>query len=105
MTTIQRLHVATRYSEAAIFNGVVYLAGQVPNDATQDIQGQTREVLAMIDDLLAQVGSDKNHLLTVTVYLRDLIVLICILMSHLCLHQHYAILTRAKALPLFVSVY
>jgi len=27
---IQRLHVATRYSEAAIFNGVVYLAGLVP---------------------------------------------------------------------------
>ena len=72
MTTIQRLHVATRYSEAAIFNGVVYLAGQVPNDATQDIQGQTREVLAMIDDLLAQAGSDKNHLLSVTVYLKDL---------------------------------
>jgi enamine deaminase RidA (YjgF/YER057c/UK114 family) len=58
MTTIQRLHVATRYSEAAIFNGVVYLAGQVPNDATQGIQGQT--------------GSDKNHLLSVTVYLQDM---------------------------------
>ncbi len=29
-TDIQRLHVAARYSEAAVFNGVVYLAGMVP---------------------------------------------------------------------------
>lgn len=69
---IQRLQVATRYSEAAIFNGVVYLAGQVPNDATKDIAGQTVEVLAMIDDLLAQAGSSKDHLLTVTIYLQDM---------------------------------
>jgi enamine deaminase RidA (YjgF/YER057c/UK114 family) len=68
MAAIKRLQVATRYSEAAIFNGVVYLAGQVPNDATQDIQGQTAQVLAMIDDLLAQSGSSKNHLLSVTIY-------------------------------------
>ncbi len=72
MTAIKRLQVATRYSEAAIFNGVVYLAGQVPNDATQDIQGQTAQVLAMIDDLLAQSGSSKNHLLSVTIYLQDM---------------------------------
>jgi len=72
MTTIQRLHVASRYSEAAIFNGVVYLAGQVPDDATLDIQGQTAQVLAMIDDLLAQAGSSKSHLLSVTIYLQDM---------------------------------
>ena len=72
MTVIKRLQVATRYSEAAIFKGVVYLAGQVPNDATQDIQGQTAQVLAMIDDLLAQSGSSKNHLLSVTIYLQDM---------------------------------
>ena len=69
---IERLQVATRYSEAAIFNGVVYLAGQVPNDVTQGIEGQTAEVLAMIDDLLAQSGSSKNHLLSVTIYLKDM---------------------------------
>lgn len=72
MATIQRLHVATRYSEAAIHQGVVYLAGQVASDTSLDIQGQTADVLAMIDDLLAQAGSDKNHLLTTTIYLKDL---------------------------------
>jgi hypothetical protein len=35
---IKRLHVATRYSEAAIFNGVVYLAGQVPTDLPRQIR-------------------------------------------------------------------
>lgn len=70
--SIQRLQVATRYSEAAIYQGVVYLAGQVPNDSSLDIQGQTAEVLAMIDALLAQAGSDKNHLLMVTIYLADM---------------------------------
>ena len=70
--SVQRLQVATRYSEAAIHQGVIYLAGQVPNDASLDIQGQTSEVLAMIDALLAQAGSDKNHLLMVTIYLADL---------------------------------
>ena len=69
---IKRLQVATRYSEAAIHHGVVYLAGQVPNDVTQGIEGQTVEVLAMIDDLLAQAGSSKDHLLTVTIYLTDM---------------------------------
>ena len=69
---IKRLHVATRYSEAAIFNGVVYLAGQVPNDVTKDIAGQTAEVLAMIDDLLSQAGSSKDNLLSVTIYLSDM---------------------------------
>ncbi|MCP5174930.1 MAG: RidA family protein [Moraxellaceae bacterium] len=69
---IERLQVARRYSEAAIFNGVVYLAGQVPNDVTQDIAGQTAQVLAMIDDLLGQAGSSKNHLLSVTIYLQDM---------------------------------
>ena len=69
---IERLQVATRYSEAAIHHGVVYLAGQVPNDVTQGIEGQTVEVLAMIDDLLAQAGSSKDHLLTVTIYLTDM---------------------------------
>lgn len=69
---IKRLHVAARYSEAAIHNGTVYLAGQVPDDATQDIQGQTAQVLAAIDKLLAEAGSDKSRLLMAQIYLADL---------------------------------
>jgi enamine deaminase RidA (YjgF/YER057c/UK114 family) len=69
---VQRLDVGTRMSEAAIHNGTVYLAGQVADDATQDIEGQTRQVLAAIDALLARAGSDKTQLLRVQIFLADL---------------------------------
>ena len=57
---IQRIDVGPRMSEASIHNGVVYLAGQVAAGAATDIGGQTREVLAAIDALLAKAGTDKS---------------------------------------------
>lgn len=70
---IERLHVGPRLSEAAIASGAVYLAGQVPeNEPEADIEGQTREVLAHIDRLLAEAGSGKQHLLSVQIYLKDI---------------------------------
>ena len=56
----------------AIFNGVAYLAGQVANDLRQDITGQMREVLNIIDALLAQANSDKSRILMAQIYLTDL---------------------------------
>lgn len=70
---MQRFHVGNRYSEMAVFQNVAYLAGQVPHDATQDITGQTRQVLAMVDQLLAEAGTDNTHLLMVQIYLADLV--------------------------------
>ena len=72
MANIQRLHVAARFSDAAVHAGTVYLAGQVPDDATQDIVGQTRQVLATIDRLLAEAGSDKTRILRAQVFLADI---------------------------------
>ena len=72
MATIQRLHPAARFSEAAIHDGTVYLAGQVADDATQDIVGQTRQVLAAIDRLLGEAGSDKTRILRAQVFLADI---------------------------------
>lgn len=69
---LQRLEVAARYSEAAVFNGVIYLAGMVPECAETDITSQTRDVLAQIDRRLAQLGSDKTRLLRVQIYLSDI---------------------------------
>ena len=70
---MKRLQVGKRYSEAAIHQGVVYLAGQVPEQSRgADIAAQTAEVLALIDALLRDAGSDKHHLLMVTIYLADL---------------------------------
>lgn len=69
---IQRFDVGTRLSEMAVHNGVAYLAGQVAGDATQDISGQTRQVLAAIDALLARAGSDKSRILMCQIYIADL---------------------------------
>lgn len=69
---VQRFDVGARLSEMAVHNGTVYLAGQVADDATQDIGGQTRQVLAMVDALLARAGSDKSKILMVQIYLVDL---------------------------------
>ena len=69
---VQRLHVGKRLSEAAIAGGTVYLAGQVAEDATQGIAGQTQQVLAEIDALLARAGSDKAKILRAEIFLKDL---------------------------------
>jgi enamine deaminase RidA (YjgF/YER057c/UK114 family) len=55
-----------------IFNGTVYLAGQVAADPSQDIRGQTRQVLAAIDKLLAEAGTDNAHILMAQIFLPDL---------------------------------
>ena len=70
--TIQRFHVAKRLSEMVVHNGTVYLAGQVASDMTRDIIGQTEEVLASIDRLLAEAGSDKTKILSATIWLTDM---------------------------------
>ena len=69
---IQRIEAGNRMSEASIHGGVVYLAGQIPETADADIEAQTREVLAAIDDLLAQAGTDKSRILRAQIYLADI---------------------------------
>jgi enamine deaminase RidA (YjgF/YER057c/UK114 family) len=70
--SIQRHNVGKRLSEIVVHNGTVYLAGEVPDDTTKDITGQTREVLAKIDRLLAQAGSDKAKILSAQIFLADM---------------------------------
>lgn len=69
---IQRFDVGARLSEMAVHNGTIYLAGQVPEDTSQDIQGQTAQVLAMVDALLARAGSDKSKILMAQIFLPNL---------------------------------
>lgn len=70
--TIRRLHSGPRMSQAVVCNGMVFLAGQVADDTTQDVGGQTRQVLAAIDRLLAEAGSDKSRLLAAQIFLADM---------------------------------
>jgi enamine deaminase RidA (YjgF/YER057c/UK114 family) len=69
--TITRLHSNARLSGAVTFGDLVFLSGQVPGGAL-DASGQTREVLEKIDALLAEAGSDKDHLLSATIYLKNI---------------------------------
>ncbi len=69
---VQRFDVGTRLSEMAVHNGVCYLAGQVASDGNLDITGQTQQVLAGIDALLARAGTSKAKLLMVQIFIKDL---------------------------------
>ena len=70
--TIQRLHVEKRYCEVAISGNLVHLAGQLANDTSLDIKAQTQETLANIDRLLLEAGTDKSHILSILIFLKDI---------------------------------
>ncbi len=73
MTDIQRLHVGPRMSQAVIHDDVVYLSGQVAQDAPNaSVAEQTRNILARIDTLLAAAGADKSKMLSARIWLQDL---------------------------------
>jgi enamine deaminase RidA (YjgF/YER057c/UK114 family) len=69
---IRRLHPGARMSQAVIHGNTVYLAGQVADDTSEGVAGQTRQILAAIDGLLAEAGTDKSRLLSTTIYLADI---------------------------------
>ena len=69
---IERLHTGPRMSQAVIHGDTVYVAGQVAADPATDVTGQTRQVLAAIDALLAEAGTDKTRLLSANIYLADI---------------------------------
>jgi len=72
MSNLTRVNVAKRLSDMAVYNGVAYLAGQVAEDASQDITGQTAQILATIDKLLATAGTDKTRLLMVQIFVANM---------------------------------
>jgi len=69
---IQRFEIGKRLSEMAVYNGTIYLSGQIAEDTSVSIQDQTRQVLESIDGLLAQAGSDKSKILHAQIFLPDL---------------------------------
>ncbi|MEZ5559918.1 MAG: RidA family protein [Pseudomonadales bacterium] len=70
--SIERLHVGPRLSQVAIHGNTVYTAGVVAADPSQDAAGQTRQILASLDQYLAEAGSDKSRILSATVWLADI---------------------------------
>ena len=70
--TLQRVGMAARYSEAAVFQGMVFLAGMVPERGDTDIRGQTEDVLQQVEQRLRECGSDKSRILRAEIYLADI---------------------------------
>jgi enamine deaminase RidA (YjgF/YER057c/UK114 family) len=58
-------------SQAVVHGTTVYLAGQVAADPSQDVAGQTRQILGQIDALLAEAGTDRSRILSANVWLAD----------------------------------
>ena len=50
-------------SDAVEHGNLVFVAGTVADDLTQDLAGQTRQVLASIEATLAKAGSCKSKIL------------------------------------------
>jgi enamine deaminase RidA (YjgF/YER057c/UK114 family) len=69
--SIQRHGTTRRYSDSVVHAGTVYLV-EVPSNLDGDSAAQTANMLASVDSLLAQAGSDKSHLLMATLYLADM---------------------------------
>lgn len=69
---ITRLHRSDRMSQVVIHGGTAYLAGQVPDDCSGNIEDQTRQVLRKIDLLLTEVGISKSSVLFAQIWLADI---------------------------------
>lgn len=69
MTNTAYFQKGPRMSQAVSHGGLVYIAGQVADDRKTGIEHQTRQVLAKIDELLAEAGTTKSKLLAVNIFL------------------------------------
>ena len=70
--TIERIQPGEWNCRASVHGDTVYLSGIVADDKTQPMKEQTEQVLAKIDAILAEAGTDKSKILTATVYLADI---------------------------------
>lgn len=67
---IQRISPGPRMSEAVVYNGTAWLAGQVGEGAT--VAEQTADCLAQVDRILAEIGSSKENILQTIIWLADM---------------------------------
>jgi enamine deaminase RidA (YjgF/YER057c/UK114 family) len=70
--SIKRIEVGPRMSQAVVHNGLVYLAGQVADKPVPSAEKQTKQILATIDKLLKQAGTNKSRILSANIWLSDM---------------------------------
>ena len=69
---IKRHEIKQRMSRAVVYNNTVYLCGQVAKDSTKGIKEQTTTTLEKVEELLASVGTNKDKILSATIYIKDM---------------------------------
>lgn len=69
---LQRQHSNHRMSQLVTFGNLVWTAGQVAQDPSQDMAGQTQQILNQIDKLLADAGTEKRHLISANIWVSDI---------------------------------
>jgi len=70
--SINRHHTNQRMSQIVVHGDIIYLAGQVADDANADIKEQTRQVLHKVETLLAEAGSDKSKILSAQIWIANI---------------------------------
>ena len=71
--SIERIGCGPRMSDAVVHGNTIYLAGHVADAAKgKGVGEQTADILAQIEETLAQAGSDKTRILAATIYLADI---------------------------------
>ncbi|MCK5779899.1 MAG: RidA family protein [Psychrilyobacter sp.] len=69
---IKRHEVKKRMSRVVVYNNTVYLCGQVAKDSTKGMADQTTTMLEKVDTLLGSVGSNRDKILSATIYVKDM---------------------------------
>ena len=70
--SIKRHPSGKLFSAAVEHGGLVYVAGQVADDLTQGVKGQTEQVLKKIDSILAAAGTSKSKILSANAWVTDI---------------------------------
>jgi enamine deaminase RidA (YjgF/YER057c/UK114 family) len=73
MNEIRRIGSIPRLSRVVLHNGVAWLSGIVAADCHEDIRGQTRQVLAQLERLLEQAGSNRSRILSAQIWMKDMV--------------------------------
>lgn len=69
---IVRQHSNQRMSQLVSFANLVWTAGQVAKNASEDMAGQTLQILNQIDALLEDAGTDKSNLISANIWVSDI---------------------------------
>lgn len=69
---IKRFQTSKRLSRVVVFNEMIFLAGVTADDTSEDIRGQTRQVLQKIEQHLGRAESAKERILTAQIWLKDI---------------------------------